>query len=57
LISKAASLPSVYRTLKKVNALEVKTINMAQGQKKSRFVAWTFLNTKQQRSWRQDHWQ
>lgn len=57
LISKAASLPSVYRTLKKVNALEVKTINMAQGQKKSRIVAWTFLNTKQQHAWRQDHWQ
>lgn len=57
LISKAASLPSVYRTLKKINALEVKTINMAQGQKKSRIVAWTFLNTKQQRAWQQDHWQ
>ena len=42
LISKAASLPSVYRALKKVNALEVKTIEMVQGQKKSRVVAWTF---------------
>ena len=42
LVSKAANLPSVYRTLKKVNALQVKTIDMAQGQKKSRIVAWTF---------------
>jgi 23S rRNA (adenine1618-N6)-methyltransferase len=49
LISKAANLPSVYRALKKVNALEVKTIEMSQGQKKSRIVAWTFLNTSQQR--------
>ena len=42
LVSKAANLPSVYRALKKVNALQVKTIDMAQGQKKSRIVAWTF---------------
>jgi 23S rRNA (adenine1618-N6)-methyltransferase len=51
LISKAANLPSVYRALKKVNALEVKTIDMTQGQKQSRIVAWTFLNAKQQQAW------
>ncbi len=43
LVSKAASLPSIYRSLKAVHALQVKTIDMAQGQKKSRIVAWTFL--------------
>lgn len=47
LISKAANLPGVYRALKKVNALEIKTIEMSQGQKKSRIVAWTFLNISQ----------
>jgi len=47
LISKAANLPSVYRALKKVNAFEVITIEMSQGQKKSRIVAWTFLNASQ----------
>ncbi len=51
LISKATNLPSVYRTLKNVNALEVKTIDMTQGQKQSRIVAWTFVNVKQQRAW------
>lgn len=51
LISKEANLPSVYRALKKVGALEVKTIAMTQGQKKSRIVAWTFLNAKQQYEW------
>ena len=51
LISKASSLPSVYRALKNVNALQVKTIDMAQGQKKSRVVAWTFMNASQQRAW------
>lgn len=40
LISKADNLPSVYRALKNVNALEVKTINMTQGQKQSRIVTW-----------------
>lgn len=51
LISKASNLPSVYRALNNVNALEVKTIAMTQGQKQSRIVAWTFLNVKQQRAW------
>ena len=51
LVSKAASLPGVYRALKKVNAAEVTTIEMAQGQKQSRIVAWTFFNASQRRSW------
>ncbi len=51
LISKATTLPAVYRALKKANALEIKTIDMAQGQKKSRLVAWTFLNADQQCNW------
>jgi 23S rRNA (adenine1618-N6)-methyltransferase len=50
LISKAANLPSVYRAIKKVNALDVRTIEMSQGQKKSRIVAWTFLNASRQRA-------
>jgi 23S rRNA (adenine1618-N6)-methyltransferase len=51
LISKAENLPNVYRALKNVNAIEVKTIAMTQGQKQSRLVAWTFLSAKQQRAW------
>lgn len=50
-ISKAASLPSLYRALKKVSAFEVHTIEMKQGQKQSRILAWTFLNASQQRAW------
>jgi 23S rRNA (adenine1618-N6)-methyltransferase len=56
LVSKSASLPVVYRALKKVGALEVRTIDMAQGQKKSRIVAWTFLDRKQQMEWRAARW-
>ena len=35
IISKASTLPAIYRALKKVNALQVKTIEMKQGQKKA----------------------
>ena len=51
LVSKAATLPSVYHALKKVNALEVKTIEMTQGQKQSRLVAWTFQSVNQRAGW------
>lgn len=51
LVSKAANLPGIYRVLKKANALKVNTIEMAQGQKQSRIVAWTFLKPSQQRAW------
>ena len=42
LISKKETLEGCYRTLEKVKATEVKTINMSQGQKISRVLAWTF---------------
>lgn len=43
LVSKASNLSNIYNALDKVKALEVRTINMGQGQKKSRIVAWTFV--------------
>lgn len=43
LVSKASSLPNIYNALDKVKPIEVRTINMGQGQKKSRIVAWTFI--------------
>ena len=46
LVSKKENLKSIYKTLNKVGALEIKTIEMAQGQKISRIVAWTFLSKK-----------
>ncbi len=42
LVSKEKNLPAIYKALKEVNAVEVKTIDMEQGQKKSRIVIWTF---------------
>jgi len=52
LVSKKDNLASIYRTLQKVNAAEIKTIDMAQGQKNSRIVAWTFLTETQKRDWK-----
>ncbi len=42
LISKSTTLPGVYRALKNAGVTHYRTIDMAQGQKKSRIVAWTF---------------
>ena len=42
LVSNENNLPVIYASLKEVNAYKVKTIDMAQGNKKSRIVAWHF---------------
>lgn len=52
LVSKKDNLPSIYKTLNKVNAVEIKTITMSQGQKNSRVVAWTFMTETQQKAWK-----
>ncbi|PKL17180.1 MAG: 23S rRNA (adenine(1618)-N(6))-methyltransferase RlmF [Spirochaetae bacterium HGW-Spirochaetae-5] len=56
LISKKTTLPGVYKLLKRVDAAEVRTIDMAQGQKISRIVAWTFMDKNQQREWADKRW-
>jgi 23S rRNA (adenine1618-N6)-methyltransferase len=52
LVSKKENLSSLYKTLNKVSAVEIKTIDMAQGQKTSRILAWTFLSSAQQKAWK-----
>lgn len=56
LISKQSHLKNVYATLEKVEAVEVKTIGMGQGNKVSRMVAWTFLTKQEQKEWIQKRW-
>lgn len=56
LVSKKSNLPAIYKSLRNVAAFDVKTIDMAQGQKVSRIVAWTFLNECQQKDWRIKRW-
>lgn len=56
LISKKTTLPAIYHALRYANAVEVRTIDMAQGQKVSRFVAWTFLTPEEQVAWKVERW-
>jgi 23S rRNA (adenine1618-N6)-methyltransferase len=56
LISKQTHLKKIYLAINTAKATEVKTIEMGQGNKISRIVAWTFLNEKQQKSWRDLRW-
>ena len=43
LVSKAANLPALERALQTAGARQRRTVAMAQGQKQSRFIAWSFL--------------
>lgn len=52
LVSKADNLRTIDRALEAAGARARRTIEMAQGQKKSRIVAWTFLTARQQQAWR-----
>ncbi|GAA3970609.1 23S rRNA (adenine(1618)-N(6))-methyltransferase RlmF [Pedobacter ginsengiterrae] len=51
LVSKSANLKSIYNSLVNANAFEVRTVQMSQGQKISRFVAWTFHDEAEQAEW------
>ncbi|MAY42865.1 MAG: 23S rRNA (adenine(1618)-N(6))-methyltransferase RlmF [Oceanospirillaceae bacterium] len=54
LVSKKENLPAVYQALKQVGAIDVKTVDMAQGQKISRFVAWSFQEVNTRHGWGRD---
>jgi len=56
LVSKSANLSMVYYALDKAGVADVRTIDMAQGQKQSRFVAWTFLTEDEQSAWGKKRW-
>lgn len=51
LVSKKDNIKSMYASLEKLGATEVKTILMHQGNKINRIVAWTFLDEKQKKEW------
>lgn len=46
LVSKSEHLPRLEQALRKVKAAEVKVVDMAQGQKRSRILAWTFSESR-----------
>ena len=43
LVSKASNLPKIERALKAAGAKKIKVVEMSQGQKQSRFVAWSYI--------------
>ncbi len=57
LVSKKANLDRIYDALARIQAVEVKTIPMGQGNKISRVVAWTLLSKEEQQVWKNTRWQ
>ena len=51
LVSKKENVQSMYDSLNKLGATEIKTIPMHQGNKITRIVAWTFLSNQEQKEW------
>lgn len=56
LVSKSSNLGFIYKALESVKPAAVRTIEMAQGQKISRFVAWSFLPGLERRQWARERW-
>jgi 23S rRNA (adenine1618-N6)-methyltransferase len=53
LVSRQEHIHDLRRALHRVRPTEVHVIPMSQGQKSSRMVAWTFLDSQQQKHWRE----
>jgi len=51
LVSNKDHIKSMQQSLKKLGATKIKVINMAQGNKISRIVAWSFLTEEEQKTW------
>ncbi len=56
LVSKKEHLAPLQATLQKLGVTGQQVVEMAQGNKQSRFIAWTFLTPAQQTLWRQHRW-
>ncbi len=56
LVSKSSSLPFVYKALENAGVETQQTVEMAQGQKVSRFVAWSFMDKAKREQWCTDRW-
>ncbi|WP_244228236.1 23S rRNA (adenine(1618)-N(6))-methyltransferase RlmF [Mucilaginibacter kameinonensis] len=51
LVSKKENLRILFNALQKEGVKDVQTINMSQGQKVSRIMAWTYLTPEEQQAW------
>lgn len=57
LISMEDHLAYLYTTLNNAGVTDYRTLNMAQGQKKTRVIVWTFLKPEQRENWRIERWE
>lgn len=57
LVAHSSSLAGIKRALKKSGACEVRVIEMSQGHKISRFVAWSYHAGDARQQWAREHWQ
>lgn len=56
LVSKKENIKPLTQALNRVGVQQCKVINMSQGQKVSRLIAWSFLSDSQQREWAEEYW-
>ena len=56
LVSKSENLKPIKDLLQKIGVTDSKVVEMSQGNKLSRFVAWTFLQPKQREAWKSYRW-
>ncbi len=56
LVSREAHLSALQRQLQQAGVVQSKVIPMAQGNKQSRILAWSFLTPAQQKVWQQHRW-
>ena len=47
LVSKAANISALVRVLRAAKAVSVRTVEMTHGQKKSRILAWSFMEARE----------
>ena len=56
LVSKGDNIQALELALSQQGAKQIKVINMSQGQKISRLIAWSFLSPEQQKDWANERW-
>lgn len=56
LVSRKANIPLLLKALKKSGVDMHRVVDMQQGNKQSRFIAWTFLTRQQRSDWRKNKW-
>jgi 23S rRNA (adenine1618-N6)-methyltransferase len=56
LVSKESNLKGVFKDLEKLEATEVRKIDLETGNKASRIVAWSFLTKEERQIWQESRW-